>query len=233
MSPTPPAIILAAGFGSRLGHDIPKCLVKFGDACIVDHQVTNFEKAGVEEIHMVVGFEADKVRAYVGERYPTVRFVENADYNDNNTGKSLLTGLKAVGDRAFIHVNGDVVFDHAVVQRVLERPQVSKVVVMQGRVGEEEIKYVLEDGRLMSLSKQTPGGDGEAVGINYFAAADVPLFRRALEYIGRNAYFERAIEHMLPYTDRPVECLSLGKLRAMEIDFPEDLEEARDLFTLT
>lgn len=232
MGDGPPIIVLAAGFGSRLGHDIPKCLVEFGDACIVDHQLENFRKAGIAEVVLVVGFESDKVRRHLGDRYPEVLFVENSDYNDNNTGKSLLTGLRAIGDRAFLQINGDVVFDHSILNRLLERPKVTKLAVDPKRVGEEEIKYVLEDGRLMSLSKRTPGGDGEAVGINYFAQPDVPLFRQALEYIGRNAYFERAIEHILPFTERPVECVSLGKLRAMEIDFPEDLEKARELFGL-
>lgn len=230
MADPPPIIVLAAGFGSRLGHDIPKCLVPFGDACIVDHQLENFRKAGLKEVVLVVGFESDKVREHLGDRYPEVRFVENPDYNDNNTAKSLLTGLRALGDRAFLQINGDVVFDHAILGRLLERPHVTKLAVDPRRVGEEEIKFVLEDGRLMSLSKRTPGGDGEAIGINYFAEGDVDLFRRALEYVGRNAYFERAIEHILPFTERPVECVSIGKLRAMEIDFPEDLDEARDLF---
>lgn len=231
MGDRPPIIVLAAGFGSRLGHDIPKCLVPFGDGCIVDHQLDNFRNAGIDDVLLVVGFQADKVREHLGDRYPEVRFVENADYNDNNTGKSLLTGLRALGDgQAFLQINGDVVFDHAILNRLLERPQVTKLAVDPKRVGEEEIKYVLEDGRLMSLSKRTPGGDGEAVGINYFARPDVPLFRDALEYIGRNAYFERAIEHILPFTERPVSCVSIGNLRAMEIDFPEDLDEARELF---
>ncbi len=230
MGAKPPVIVLAAGLGSRLGHDIPKCLVPFGDGCIIDHQLQNFREAGLEEVIVVVGFQADKVRRHLGDRYPEVRFVHNADYNDNNTGKSLLAGMRESDERPFLQLNGDVVFDHAILNRLLERPNVTKLAVDPKRVGEEEIKYVLEDGRLMSLSKRTPGGDGEAVGINYFAQADVALFRQALEYVGRNAYFERAIEHILPFTDRPVECVSVGKLRAMEIDFPEDLETARDLF---
>ena len=50
------AIVLAAGFSSRMGAFKP--LLPFGERTLIDHFVTNLRKAGVERIHVVTGFQA-------------------------------------------------------------------------------------------------------------------------------------------------------------------------------
>jgi putative nucleotidyltransferase with HDIG domain len=54
---TTAAIVLAAGFSSRMGAFKP--LLPFGERTVVDHVVTNLRAAGVERVHVVTGFEAD------------------------------------------------------------------------------------------------------------------------------------------------------------------------------
>ena len=54
---TTAAIVLAAGFSSRMGAFKP--LLPFGERTLVDHVVTNLRAAGVERIHVVTGFQAD------------------------------------------------------------------------------------------------------------------------------------------------------------------------------
>ena len=95
-------------------------------------------------------------------------------------------------------------------------------------VGDSRI-YRIRDGRLQALSKQTHG-EGEAVGINYFAEEDRGLLATALAYAEDGAYFERGVEFILPFTRNPVRCVPIGDRRAVEIDFPEDLERACRLF---
>jgi len=54
---TTAAIVLAAGFSSRMGAFKP--LLPFGERTLVDHVVTNLRAAGLERIHVVTGFEAE------------------------------------------------------------------------------------------------------------------------------------------------------------------------------
>ncbi len=222
------ALILAAGIGSRLGHDLPKALIPWGDGCIIDHQLDRLAQAGITDVLVIVGFEADRVRAHVGDR-AGVRFLDNAAYNDTNTSKSMLLGLQAMDGGSVVTLNGDVVFDDGIIQALTDDPDVSSLAVDPKVCGAEEVKYRMRNGRLLDLSKQVHG-DGEAVGINHFCAADRPLLEEALDYVDPLAFFERAVEHMLPFTQRPVQCVDIGDKRAMEIDFPEDLEEARRIF---
>lgn len=220
-------LILAAGMGRRLGHDMPKALIAWQDACIVDHQLANLAAAGIDDVWMVTGFQAGAVQAHVAKRWPNVQFVDNPRYMDTNTSKSMAIGLAAVPAGDVVALNGDVVFDATVLDLLLGG---GSALAVDPRVcGEEEVKYRTFNGRLVALSKQVHG-EGEAVGINRFAAADRPLLETALSYVDDGAYFERAVEHMLPYTDVPVRCVDIGELRAVEIDFPEDLEQARAVF---
>lgn len=221
-------LILAAGFGSRLGHDIPKALIQWDDGCIIDQQIANLKENGIDDIWVVTGFQAEKVKAHVSKRWD-VQFVDNPMYMDTNTGKSMLMGLQAIPEGPVVALNGDVVFDAAVVALITDQPDTTSLAVDPRICGDEEIKYRIREGRLQALSKQVHG-EGEAVGINHFAQEDRGILMDALAYIEMQGYFERGVEHMLPYTHRPVRCVPIGDLRAMEIDFPEDLEQAKRLF---
>ncbi len=221
------ALILAAGFGSRLGHDVPKALIEVAGKPIIAHQLDNLARHGVTDVWVVTGFQADAVRAAADR--PGVRFVDNPRYMDTNTSKSMLLGLEQIPEGGVLTLNGDVVFDDAVVPLVASDPETTSLAVDPRVCGEEEVKYHVVEGRLQALNKQVHG-EGEAVGINFVAARDRALYLRALAYVEAGAYFERAIEHMLPFTDNPVRCVPIGDLRAVEIDFPEDLEQARELF---
>ncbi|MGB0651854.1 MAG: NTP transferase domain-containing protein [Thermoplasmatota archaeon] len=229
MSP-PNAVILAAGMGSRLGHDMPKALIPWGDGTILDHQLGRLRDAGMERVWVVVGFQGDKVMAQVAKgSHDGVTFVEATRYMETNTAKSLLEALAVMPPGPVVALNGDVVFDDGILQAVAADPETTALAVDPRICGEEEVKYRVRDDRLVALSKQVHG-DGESVGLNHYAAADRPLLEQALAYVEDGAYFERAIEHLLPFTTRPVRCIDIGDKRAMEIDFPEDLEAARTLF---
>ncbi|MEK6985826.1 MAG: phosphocholine cytidylyltransferase family protein [Candidatus Thermoplasmatota archaeon] len=229
----PFGLILAAGFGSRLGHDIPKALIPWGPKgqTILDHQLARLAEAGVKETWVVVGFQAERVRAHLKGRKakPAVHFVENQRFMETNTAKSMRLGLAAIPAGGVLTLNGDVVFDSGILALLIDKPGTTSLAVDPRVCGDEEIKYRVRDGRLQALNKQTHG-EGEAVGLNFVAAADRPLLERALDYAEDQSYFERGIESMLPFTARPVRCVAIGDRRAMEIDFPEDLEAARRLF---
>ena len=58
-------VILAAGRGSRLNGvaaEAPKCLVEVGGITLVERQIRALRAAGVNDITIVVGCQADRVR---------------------------------------------------------------------------------------------------------------------------------------------------------------------------
>ena len=58
-------VILAAGKGSRLNGtagDKPKCLVEAGGVTLIERQIRVLERAGLDDIVVAVGCQADRVR---------------------------------------------------------------------------------------------------------------------------------------------------------------------------
>src|SRR5205085_1608434 len=105
-------------------------------------------------------------------------------FERTNTSKSLLKALRASGAGGMLWLNGDVVFDPSLLDRILPmiRRDVSFVCVNTAAVGEEEVKYrVDDDGFVTVLSKSVTDGLGEAVGINYIASADKSMLIEHLE----------------------------------------------------
>ncbi|HTL23180.1 MAG TPA: NTP transferase domain-containing protein, partial [Mycobacteriales bacterium] len=110
--------ILAAGMGTRLGRPWPKPLTPLRDGrSIMAQQMDNIRSAldGSARVTVVVGFKLELIM----EAFPDAVFVYNEAYDQTNTSKSLLKALKTSFDGGVLWMNGDVVFDAALLTRVL------------------------------------------------------------------------------------------------------------------
>ncbi|MCU0444267.1 MAG: sugar phosphate nucleotidyltransferase [Microscillaceae bacterium] len=70
------ALILAAGKGTRMKSDLPKPLVPFVGKPIVLHLIEAFAQAGIAEIALVVGHQAELVQARLGSQVHYVHQTE-------------------------------------------------------------------------------------------------------------------------------------------------------------
>lgn len=221
-------VILAAGMGTRLARPLPKPLTELRDGrSIMRQQFDNIESAFGESsrVMVVVGF---KLEAII-ERFPEATFVYNEFYDQTNTSKSLLKALRASGDGGVLWMNGDVVFDPQVLERVkpLVQAGTSFIVVNTAKVSDEEVKYTLDtDGFIDQLSKQVVGGLGEAVGINFVSGDDKAALIARLAGVEEQDYFERGIEVAIAEDGIKFSAVDISDLYAVEIDFDEDLDRA-------
>ncbi|WP_127501827.1 nucleotidyltransferase family protein [Actinoplanes solisilvae] len=83
-------LVLAAGAGSRYG--MPKALVPYPDRLLVQRAADTLKEAGVDEIVVVLGAEAERVREVAPDLPPTVI---NEDWR-SGLGSSLKVGLTAL-----------------------------------------------------------------------------------------------------------------------------------------
>ena len=80
------AVILAAGFGSRLVPitlNTPKPLVRVKGKRIIESTLDALIAAGIEEIYIVRGYLASQFDDLL-YKYPTIKFIENPLYNEGN-----------------------------------------------------------------------------------------------------------------------------------------------------
>jgi choline kinase len=221
-------VILAAGMGTRLGKPWPKPLTPLADGrSIMAQQLENVEKIFGREarVTIVVGFKMEMIM----EAHPNAAFIYNEVYDQTNTSKSLLKALRASQESGVLWLNGDVVFDPRVLERVQSRMREEKsfVCVNTSATSDEEIKYTVDsNGNINSLSKQVVNALGEAVGINFIGKGEKAAVIYHLEECADNDYFERGLELAIEKAGIKLEPVDISDLFAVEVDFQADLERA-------
>ncbi|MGN6781927.1 MAG: NTP transferase domain-containing protein [Marmoricola sp.] len=221
-------VILAAGLGTRLGKPHPKPLTPLSTGeSIMRRAVDALRRAWGDDVYVtaVVGFKLDLVI----EAMPDIAFAYNEVYDSTNTSKSLLKALRLSQPGGVLWMNGDVVFDPRVLDRVRAHIEADRsfVCVNTESVAEEEVKYTLDDtGHIAELSKTVTGGLGEAVGINYVAAGDKAALIRRLAEADDQDYFERGLEVAIAEDGLRVEALDISAFHVVEVDFEDDLTRA-------
>ena len=91
------ALILAAGYSSRMG--TLKALLPFDGEPAIERLIKCFYSAGIEDIFVVVGHQADKIKEAV-KKY-NVNCVYNA-YYDEGMFTSVQIGIHAIAQRSFL-----------------------------------------------------------------------------------------------------------------------------------
>ncbi len=229
------AIILAAGKGSRLetyAQNMPKCLVSIGTKKLLDYQLQSLASMGITDITMVVGYKKEKIEQHI-EQYPNLNFtlLENSDYAVTNTAYSLWLSKETLTDD-FVFMNADVLFHPEVLRRIMQSPQNNVLAVERKPVGQEEVKVILDGSRIKSIGKDIPIADsyGEFIGVGRCSKKTATLFSQALDQVvacndGKKAYFEAALQLII--SSAYINAVDVTDVPCIEIDFPEDLFEAR------
>ena len=112
------AVVLAAGEGIRLRPltaKRPKPMLPAGTRPILEHVLNALIDAGVDDIHLVVGYQANRVRSHFGPTYRDVPLTYHTQTNQLGSGHALLQARDGPTD-SFLLVNGDQVIDSRIVE---------------------------------------------------------------------------------------------------------------------
>jgi choline kinase len=235
------AIILAAGRGMRLNSGdrsaIPKSMENINGISIIHYQIRNCLHLGIQKFVVVVGYQKELLQSHVLEvlREEQVAFVENEIYEKTNTLHSLYLTFRYMCED-FIYFNADVLFHPFLLRKIVKGEDCSLLIVEKKPVGEEEVKVRLENDIVKEIHKQIDPkiADGEFIGVAKFVERDLPCFKDCLEFGVHNGqsnnYFEYAVNMMC--TDRELKAVYTDGLPCIEIDFPQDMQKAREeMFT--
>lgn len=97
------AIILAAGFGSRLAPvtlDVPKPMVVVNGVRIIDTLLDALIANGITNIYLVRGYMKDQFDV-IREKYPFIHFIDNPFYNETNNISSAMAAIEKM-DHCYI-----------------------------------------------------------------------------------------------------------------------------------
>jgi len=231
------AIILAAGASRRLlplTAVTPKCLIDINGKSLLDHQLSILKSFEIDDLVIVVGYKKEFIIEAIESNWNemNVTFIENTDYDKTNTLHSLWLAKEHLLDD-FLYFNADVLCHRDVVGRLLKSPYPSCLAIDIKNCGEEEVKILLDDNdRINSIGKDIDVSEatGEFIGIGKHGLIGnkrfVEILEREVNNDNSNMFFEFALNDMLKEFD--FHMIDISDLPCIEIDFIEDLEEARN-----
>jgi len=234
------AIILAAGIGKRLqkvAGDIPKSMIQIGEKSIIHHQLESCKKVGITKFVIVLGYKKDILKAHILEKInaTNVTFITNPIYDKTNTLYSLWLCCDLLTED-FIYFNADVIFGKNLLEKISRKSEYSQLLLETKSCAEEEVKMVIDkENRILEIGKQLEIEKcaGEFIGIGKFNKNILSEFKKFLQYgidnKQENNYFEYAVN--LLAKEVVLNAIPTDDIPCIEIDFPQDLERARQLFS--
>ena len=232
------AIILSAGQGKRLlplTADNPKCLLNIDGRSLIEWQINELAKCGIERVSVVVGYHADRVERLLHQRYDSkkIQTLYNPTYS---WADNLFSCWAARAEMAedFVLLNGDTLFEAAVLNRLLETPvrPVTVVTHKKSYYDADDMKVTLDGDRLIHIGKDLSIDqvDGESIGMILFRDEGPVRFCGGVENALRDSlapgkWYLSVIDELAQLM--PVWTYRIEGLQWCEVDFPVDLKQAQ------
>lgn len=243
-------LILAAGMGKRLADltsNATKCMIEVDGVTLIDRALSAVTEFDISRIVMVIGYEGESLRSYLGNEYNGVPivYVENEVYDQTNNIYSLYLAKELFSEDDTLLLESDLIFDNSVIKRVLEDESLTnKVVVdkyqswMDGTV--VEINENNEVDRFISKNEfkfEDVANYYKTVNIYRFSKEFitkhyVPFLTAYCQSVGKNEYYENVLRVLAFLDNTKLNACILGESEKWyEIDDKQDLHNAETLFS--
>ena len=200
-------VICAAGLGSRLDLDMPKCLVEIGQHRLIYYLLELLEE--VENVRIVVGFKENEVMDYVKRIRKDVIFVRNPEYQTTTNAYSLYLGTRDLKE-PYMTIDGDMIVDkNSFIEFVNECKKDENLIGVTRAKTDDAVFVRMETDEMVSEFSRERISDFEWSGISYFSNITVSK---------QGNYVYQELEKHLPIKGKMIECY--------EIDTPSDLAKA-------
>ena len=182
------AVFVAAGFGSRLvpiTFNTPKPLVRVFGVRIIDRLIDACLEAGIEEIYIVRGYLAEQFDQ-LKYKYPTIRFLENPDYNEANNISSAMVARNAYVFEADLLIHNP---------KIIRKYHYTSDFLAIEKERTDDWCFEVKDG---VIREEKVGGTNcwQMVGISYWNAEDGARLRQDIPVVyhspgGKERYWEQ------------------------------------------
>jgi choline kinase len=220
-------VILGAGLGSRMGsftQGQPKVLLEFGGQPLILYAIQALVQAGVEEIAVVVGHQAQTIRDVLGCETAINTHLEYL-YNPYFRGGNALSVLMArdwIEDEPFVLCMGDHVMERRLISRLLHMGAFQETLCV-----DHVPKYCTDIDEATKVQTD-PSGFIERIGkgLRQWDAIDSGAFLTAADLIsqeGMGLGISEVIQHVIDSGRRFATCDVTGLFWA-DMDTQEDIQ---------
>ncbi len=108
------AVILAGGFGTRLGSvikNIPKPMAEVAGRVFLEYVLDLLNAQHLKRVILAVGYKHNIIEKHFGGKYRNLEIVYSVEEEPLGTGGAVMKSLEVIEDDVFFIINGDTYFD--------------------------------------------------------------------------------------------------------------------------
>lgn len=241
------AIILAAGMGKRLGEltsGNTKCMVKVNGTPLIDRMLSQLSKMNFSKIVLVVGYQAENLKAHVGKTLAgtPIVYVENPIYDKTNNIYSLALAKDFLVAEDTLLLESDLIVEDTVLDKILKNPFPNLALVSKYETWMDgTMVRINDDCDIVSFIPKSAFKYSETdtyyktVNIYKFSAEFsrshyVPFLDAYTKALGNNEYYEQVLRVITMLDKVELKALPLDGENWYEIDDVQDLDIAEAIF---
>ena len=232
------AIVLAATQGNlgELTREIPKTMLKIGNASILGRQIETYNAEGIKDITVVRGFAPEKID------FTNAQYRQNDQYASTRELASLYQALDKISESTVI-AYGDIIFKQYVLHELLqEKNDIVIVADADFEVRDPHQDFVRtdktyaqnlfsDDAKLCGISNSADGATGEFIGLVKVSGRGAELLREVLAELSTQPDFGAMSFHTLFTLLLEKAPISVKFIKGswMDVDTLVDLQNAKEL----
>lgn len=241
------AIILAAGMGKRLGEltsQNTKCMLEVNGIRLIDRVLGQLNKLDLSRIVIVIGYQGEKLRNYLLQKYPFLPlvFVENPIYDKTNNIYSLWLAREYMAEEDTLLLESDLIFEDAVLYEVVHSKyrDCALVAKYQSWMDGTMVRINADNNIVNFISKKAfnyaeVDSYYKTVNIYKFSREFIvntylPFLKAYIQVLGENEYYEQVLRVITLIDGAGIKALSISGKHWYEIDDVQDLRIAEAIF---
>lgn len=243
------AIILAAGMGRRLGEltkNNTKCMVKVNGETLIDRLLGQLSSHNLSRVVIVVGYEGEKLKRYIGTRFDhvlNIEYIENPVYDKTNNIYSLALAKKQMMEEDTLLIESDLIFDDKLFSLILENPYPNLALVAKYEPWMDGTMVRIDnDCNILDFVPKSTFNYNDVNSyyktVNIYKLSKefstniyIPFLEAYTKALGNNEYYEQVLR-VITFLDKvELKALPIGDERWYEIDDVQDLDIAETIFS--
>ena len=217
----------------ELTRETPKCLLRISGKPILQYQLEVLSQTGINDVCVITGFQADKIRQFLGQRHKTIF---NSRYLTTNSIYSLSLARQEVYGTDFILLNGDILVTHEAIENLVQKQGCAALVDDTSLLMDGEMNVVIENDRILRFSKGVKAyeASGVSVQVTRFGREEsVILFDRIDQLLadGLDNLFPTSAYDAI-FQQSVMSPVIVDPLDWQEIDTPQDLADCERMRSL-
>ncbi len=242
------AIILAAGMGRRLGEmtkENTKCMVEVNGVKLIDRLLVQLSQLKLNRVVIVVGYQGQKLKDYIGRRFDDrlrIEYADNPIYDKTNNIYSLSIVKEQLTEDDTLLIESDLIFSDRLFHMIVENsyPNLALVAKYESWMDGTMVRIDAEQNIVNFVPKQAFNYEDvnfyyKTVNIYKFSREFskqkyVPFLEAYIKAVGFNEYYENVLRIISMLDSHDMKALPIGNEKWYEIDDKQDLDIAEAIF---